>query len=178
MMCSCFSRPATIVFLLAIATLPTHPAMAEPRGLVIGIDKYKSVGELDGAVNDARDIADALRTVGVKDLTVLFDEQVTRKAVLDGWDGMMKRTRPGDTLFFTYAGHGGEEPELVKGSEETGKDQVLLFPLFDPRTENNAERLIDNEIALMLKPLPRQGVTMMMDACHSGTMPAGSIPGT
>jgi len=170
-----FFRASIILVLLVGIFLSVRPVGAEPRALVIGIDKYVTVGELDGAVNDAKGIVDALRTIGVNDITALFDTQVTRKTVQDGWDSLIKRSRPGDILFFTYAGHGGEEPEHVKGSEKSGKDQNILFPRFNPNTDDNAERLIDDEIALMLKRAAdaKLSVMMVMDACHSGTMTRG-----
>ncbi|CAK0770190.1 metacaspase-1 [Gammaproteobacteria bacterium] len=165
-----------IIIFLLIGSFTSAPlVMADSHALIIGIDKYNTIGSLDGAVNDARDIADALRTAGVKDLTTLLDEQVTKKSVMDEWNGMLKRSSSGDTVFFTYAGHGGEEPEHVKGSEKTGKDQNLLFPRFDSRTPYNAERLVDNEIALMVKQAADANISvvMVMDACHSGTMTRG-----
>jgi uncharacterized caspase-like protein len=163
------------IFLWTGVFFPIYSVRAEMHALIVGIDKYNTVGELDGAVNDAQDIASSLRFVGVKDIVTLFDEQVTRKSLLAGWEGIMKRAKSGDTIFFTYAGHGGEEPEHVKGSEKTGKDQTLLFPRYHPRTENNAERMIDDEIMLLLKQATdaKVSIVMVMDACHSGTMTRG-----
>jgi len=45
----------------------------EVRALVIGIDAYRHVRPLKGAVADAWDIASSLRRVGVQDVTDLID---------------------------------------------------------------------------------------------------------
>ena len=66
------------------------------RGLVIGIDDYApGIGKLRGAVNDARDIGQALAGMGVDDLTVLLDGDATRDRILAEWQGLLARAGPG-----------------------------------------------------------------------------------
>ena len=48
------------------------PYGGEVRALVIGIDAYRHVRPLKGAVADARDIENALRRTGVQDVTALI----------------------------------------------------------------------------------------------------------
>ena len=65
--------------------LAAAPAMAERTlALVIGIDAYQSIPPLAGAVNDARDIADALMGMGAE-TTLLLDGAATRQAVMAAW---------------------------------------------------------------------------------------------
>src|SRR6516225_8271186 len=58
------------------------PGAGEVRALVIGIDHYATRRNLRGAVADARDVEQALRKGGVRDLTVLIDAEATRAQVL------------------------------------------------------------------------------------------------
>ena len=70
-------RPAglAIAFAAAVAgaalTMAAAPARAEIAALVIGIDRYTYINPLQGAVNDARDIADALEGAGRQETTSL-----------------------------------------------------------------------------------------------------------
>ncbi|MEI6412685.1 MAG: caspase family protein [Pseudomonadota bacterium] len=147
------------------------------RGLVIGIDKYPKVsnGDLDGAANDAWDLASALRQAGAKEVRLLMDRDATRQAVLEGWRELIKSGQPDDLLVFSFAGHGSQEPERVKGSEADGLDETLLLSGYSPTPPGNVERLIDDEIGELLQEAvkARRRVLFIADACHSGTMTRG-----
>lgn len=159
--------------LAIVAALTAFPgaAVAELRGLVIGINDYAHLEKLDGAVNDARDVDDALRSVGASDVLMLLDGQATRDAILRSWAAMVERSKPGDILVLHYAGHGGQSPERVRGSEATGKDSELLLGGFTPQAPGNYERIVDDEINGMLSSAPTDRVIILVtDACHSGTM--------
>ncbi len=148
-------------------------ASAATHALVIGIDKYVYGGSLRGAVNDARDIARALRASGVESLTVLLNEEATRERIGKSWIDLLVTAERGDTIIFTYAGHGAQEPEHVPGSEADGKDETFLLGGFDPRTRKGlVERIVDNVINVWLKEATRRGlrVIFVADSCHSGTM--------
>jgi hypothetical protein len=161
---------------ILVGFLPGLPAAAklagEPHALVIGIDRYRYGTSLKGAVNDARDIAQSLRAIGVEDLTVLLNEDATKDAIVRAWKEMMARARPGDRLVFTYAGHGSREPEHVAGSEDDGLDEVLLLGGFSDSGPGTRERILDNEFYWWLEEAGRKGleVIFVVDTCHSGTL--------
>lgn len=146
------------------------PARAEVRALVIGIDAYAAIPPLDGAVNDALAIRAALRDRGVRDLTLLLDQAATRPAVLDAWASMVDRSAPGDLLVMSYAGHGSQEPEHQPGSEADGLDETLLLAGFTPGPPGNADRILDDELAVMLARAAGRRVVVIADSCHSGTV--------
>ena len=154
--------------LLALAA--AAPAAAERTfGLVIGIDDYAFIPDLHGAVNDARDIADALEGLGA-DVTLLLDGDATRAAVIDGWTSILDKATPGDRLVVSYAGHGSNEPEHLAGSEADGRDENFLLAGFAPRGAAAGERLRDDEIADLLAKSAALEVIFVADACHSGTV--------
>ncbi|MHA7772588.1 caspase family protein [Roseibium sp. M-1] len=140
------------------------------RALVIGVDAYENVAPLKGAVNDARDIADTLKAAGVSDLTTLYDAAASRQAVLTAWENLVERADQDDVLVLSYAGHGAQEPEWVKGSEEDGLDEVFILSGFDLNAPGNGERLRDDDIAAMLLAAGGRSVLVLADSCHSGTM--------
>ena len=102
-------------------------ATAETLALVVGIDQYRYKPALKGAVNDARAIRAALEAAGVRDIVLLLDDQATREAIRDAWNRQVAKAQPGDTLIFTYAGHGGQEPNWIPGNEADGKDETLVL---------------------------------------------------
>ncbi|QCG93089.1 DUF4384 domain-containing protein (plasmid) [Azospirillum sp. TSA2s] len=152
------------------AGLLSGAARADMFGLVIGIDDYQHINKLHGAVNDARDIADALTAGGAKDVVLLTNAAAERGAIIAAWDRLLANSRPDDVLVLSYAGHGGQEPEHVKGSEEDGLDEVLLLAGFDTKGPGTAQRIIDDEIAEMMQRAAPRRVIFVSDACHSGTM--------
>lgn len=160
---------------LVLAWLPAGPARtADVHALVIGIDRYAAQGgslsDLEGAVNDARDIASALRETGVASLRLLIDEDAHRDAVLDGWAQMKARARPGDTLLVTFAGHGAQEPARLPGSEADGLDEVMVLGGFRETRPHNYQRIFDYEWRQMVAAAEDFNVVLVFDACHSGTM--------
>ncbi len=160
-----------------LAPVPPTAGAQTVRGLVIGIDDYMphppGPGKLAGAVNDARDIHEALTGIGVEDLTVLLDGDATRERIVTEWRGLLERAAPGDTLVLTYAGHGSqEEPERVPGTERDGKDEVLILGGFRSTGYGTRERIIDDELNQWFLDAGRKAlkVVFVADACHSGTL--------
>ena len=162
-----------------LAVLCTLAAAAAPRaeaqtvrGLVIGIDDYAELSDLRGAVNDARDVAQALAGSGVQDLVVLEDAAATRTRIEDAWWRMLGRAEPGDTLVLTYAGHGGQEPERVSGTERDGRDEVLLLGGFRSTGPGTRERIFDDELNQWFLEAGARDlrVVFVADSCHSGTL--------
>jgi formylglycine-generating enzyme required for sulfatase activity len=120
------------------------PAHAEKRvALVIGNDRYANLppGEqLQKAVNDARTIGDALRSIGFE---VIAGENLDRRALNRRLSELNQRIGPGDTAFFFFSGHGvaldgvnyilpadvpniaaGDEASLLKG-EAIGEQAII-----------------------------------------------------
>lgn len=157
----------------AWAQLPAlrPPQGGEVRALVIGIDAYQSVPPLKGAVADGRDLEASLRRNGVRDVTALFDAAADRVTVMRALDQMVQRSRPGDLVVLTIAGHGVQEPEHVKGSQPDGMDNVFLLAGFNARTAaGSQQRIIGTEFNHVIKQFEARGarVLFVADACHGG----------
>lgn len=159
--------------MIAIAPIPAQAGKI--YGLVIGVDEYQFISDLNGAVNDARDIENALTDLGA-DVTTLIDGAASRSAIMNEWRRLAINLQPEDQLIVTYAGHGSNEPEAIKGSEQDGRDETLLLAGFSPYGAAAGERIRDDEIAELLS-LSRPGqVIFVADACHSGTLSRNLAP--
>ncbi|MCP5198147.1 MAG: caspase family protein [Gammaproteobacteria bacterium] len=153
-----------------LALPASAPAPAATLGLVVGIDQYRYKPPLKGAVNDARDIQAALTAVGVKDIVLLLNEQASRQAIEAAWKRQVAKAKPGDTLIFTYAGHGGQEPERVPGSEVDGKDEALLLSGFREIRPGNGQRIVDDDLNRWFRDAAALNIIFVADACYSGTL--------
>ncbi|MBF0159182.1 MAG: caspase family protein [Magnetococcales bacterium] len=163
----------TTVFVMMMA----HPAWCDIHALVVGINEYKHFGKLDGAVNDARDLADALHKLRAKKVITLLDQQASRDAILGAWKTLANEAKAGDILIFSYAGHGSQSKERIPGSEEDGLDEFYVLTHFNPNGPDSRERILDDDIAEMIHNAPHLQTMVISDSCHSGTMTRGTKKG-
>lgn len=166
-------RFAPFVSRLGPSTPPGLVAGAR-KALCIGIDAYPAPNALAGCVNDARDWAAALGTLGF-DVNLLLNQQATRDAMLASIRQMIGAAQPGDVLIVQYAGHGTQVPDL-DGEETEGKDEALV-----PVDFTGGAFVIDDDLRGVLSATPDGvNVTCFMDCCHSGTNTRmfGATPGT
>lgn len=148
----------------------------ELRGLVIGIDEYPRLGEgarLEGAVNDAKDIAEVLSQSGAADVVLLVDGEAMKAQIASAWRDLLSRSEPGDTVVLSYAGHGSQEPEPPgRKGEPDGKNENFILGGYASEAPHNGERIVDDEVFEWLKSADDKGVRVVFiaDSCHSGTM--------
>ncbi len=163
-----------ILLAATLTALPLQQAAAETYALVVGADLYPYESNLDGAVKDAEDVSAALGRAGIANVAKFVNEAATKDAVRAAWTTLVESAVQGDTIIFTYAGHGSQMPELVAGDEEDGLDEFLQLPGFD-RTrpeETEHEIIVDNEINAWFAEAEAKGIRVLFvsDSCHSGGM--------
>lgn len=167
-----------------LALLVAGPASAAKRvALVIGNDDYRNVPRLQKAVNDARTIGDALKTLGFQ---VMVAENQTRVAFSQSLLAFDTTIEPGDTAFFFYAGHGFEiagqnyllpidVPAATEGQEELVRDASIMADRIIDRLQNRGARtailVLD---ACRNNPFERRGVRAL--AGRGGLAPMTTLP--
>jgi uncharacterized caspase-like protein len=168
---------------VAIACLVAMPAAAQAQrtfALVIGIDNYSYVMHLDGARNDAADLTQALKKSGATRVVTLLDRDATKANVTAAWQSLITEAEPGDVIFLTYAGHGAQIPERVKGDEQDHLDEFWVLTGFNPKDVRGTfhETIFDNELSGWLSEAARHElrVVLVADSCHAGGM-ARSVTG-
>jgi caspase domain-containing protein len=174
-------RSLSGVLVLGLCLVTTGPAKAgELYGLTIGIDDYiGTVNDLDGAVNDAKDVANSLNEAGAKEVVRLLNDDASKDRIVAEWERLVAKAQPGDTFIFSYAGHGGQEPAPPSRHDKTTIESFLLGH-FEPSGPGTRERIIDDEVFAWLQEADKKGVKVIFvaDSCHSGGMErSASAPG-
>jgi len=161
--------------LLLSLSLPAVAAAAD-RALVIGIGTYANLPEkmfLEGPKNDVPLIEKLLKEklgYGADAVRVLRDAQATRAAILSSIDEwLVNGTQPGDRVYLYFSGHGLQVKD-VSGDEEDGLDEALSTYDIVAGDGDWSNVILDDEIDAMLARLKDRAVTIVIDACHSGTI--------
>ncbi len=160
-----------------------YPALKE----ITDPEVYESVVKLLGPANDAALLHSVLgRYLGVPEGNMRLlagwpddpEARPTRANILGHLDRLAGQVTEGARVFFLFAGHGAQQPDLDAGDEADGQDEVLLpadAGVWDPEIEAVAGIITDDEIRERLLALRDAGATVLavFDCCHSGTMMRG-----
>ena len=120
---------------LALATNPA--GAAELYGLVVGVDDYVgTANDLDGAVNDANDVAQALHRLGAREVIRLVNGDATKDRVAASWQDLLGKAKGGDNIVFSYEGHGSQEPEPAGRHDEADQREFPAGRLSIARTRH------------------------------------------
>ena len=141
------------------------------KALVVGINDYAPIGtggpDLNGCVNDARDMANTLVICGFPALSVriLTNHNATKANIISNLTNLVTTSKKGDSIVFYYSGHGTRVVNIGADFEVDGLDDAIC-----PHDFASAGVIRDDEFAAILKKLPL-GVNMdvIFDCCHSGT---------
>jgi len=106
--------------------------------------------------------------------TVLVNEQATLKNIQDLFLNKLKNgTRPGDTVFVFWSGHGGRCAD-DNGDEPDGYDEYLVP--YDGRLDDSdairGSMLLDDTFGRWMQELDGRRLVLLLDTCHSGGMAA------
>lgn len=139
------------------------------KALCIGINDYPgTANDLSGCVNDANDWAQELTRNGFA-VEQLLDAAATKAAMVAAIKGLIEGAAKGDSLIFTYSGHGTWTPDR-SGDEPDGRDEALC-----PYDLSTKGALLDDDIhALFTLRRPGVRIVLISDSCHSGSVTRGS----
>ena len=155
----------------------TSPLVAgQTYAIIIGISKYKEVPSLQFAHRDAQAFEALLSSpaggnVPKANIELFLDEEATRNNVADAISITARKAKPGDRVYFFFAGHGDME-------DLTQIENGLLLLHNSPN--GNYFGMKDDVLELLdlkryLSPLAQRGIEMIfiVDACHSGNLKGG-----
>ena len=169
---------SVFVGFIALALAAGLASGGERRALLVGVKDYADplVPKLDGPENDVALLADVLKKhYGFRDadLKILLSRGATRAAILAATEEWLIRgVRAEDMVLFYYSGHGSQTADL-NGDEDDGLDEFLVAHDFEMKAwkEDKLFRggILDDELGQLIERIPADSVTVILDACHSGT---------
>lgn len=164
---------------LALALLAgAQSAGAGNRALLVGISNYPHLpaeSQLRAPSGDALRMRDFLVGAGLfaaDEVSLLLNSEATADRIAAEIAGLAKETAPGDRVLFYFSGHGTRFDDK-DGDEDDGQDEVLVaadvLSAQAPGTRTLPGVIPDDIMALLLAKLADREVTVILDACHSGT---------
>lgn len=147
------------------------------KALLVGINYKGSKSPLRGCVRDVTYVHHLLVSkfgFRNRDFVVLTDEPVpsisgaskglpTRRVILDSLMWLINDSKPGDSLWFSFSGHGSQVRD-TNGDESDGYDETIL-----PMDYKRAGHIVDDELYSIVRRVCRGSrLTVLLDACHSG----------
>ena len=169
--------PATLIPTVVPATLiPTVPAALVPipkvpvkRAVLIGINYTGTDSQLSGCINDTNGLKTILNSkyaFAEKNIKIFTDDtpiKPTRANILAAFTQLLQSGVAGDTLFFSYSGHGSYTEDLNR--DETSGNDEMIVPL-------DFKCIVDDELKALVQTHLKKNVTLfaLFDSCHSGTV--------
>lgn len=133
--------------------------------VVIGVNTYQHVDNLDFAIADAHAVKQALEFSGFdpQRIFMLLDEQASRQNIQDLLSvEIARKTSLNDRLLVFWAGHGHDF------TTPSGRRMGYLMP-YDGDPDYLASRCISmDEINLWSEYIPAKHILYVMDCCYSG----------
>ncbi|MGD8257801.1 MAG: caspase family protein [Desulfobacterales bacterium] len=131
------------------------------HALVIGNNNYQNINKLKTAVNDAKAVANILKTKYKFKVTLLLN--ATREHIFTAFAGMRRELQDTDNFLIYYAGHGIMDKETQRG---------YWLPVNAER-RNKANWIANEDITGELKAIKAKHVLVIADSCFSGTLTRG-----
>ncbi|MFM9988828.1 caspase domain-containing protein [Flavobacterium sp.] len=141
------------------------------KAVLVGINDYAPIGvggpDLNGCVNDARDMANTLVICGFapSNIRILTNQNATRSNIINYLKWLIDGSVSGDSIVFYYSGHGTRVANIGADIEIDGLDEAIC-----PHDYATAGVLRDDDFKSILEKL-KSGVILevIFDCCHSGT---------
>ena len=164
------------LLLLALLILLINAAStcASDRALLVGVENYQDerVPPTPGCVKDALETAEFIKTkygFDAANIKLLINEQATSINIVQQFrEWLIQGTKPGERVFFLYAGHGSQLPDDNGDELVDHLDETLAPYDVNPRTGGNEIR--DDIFAQLIAQLSGRRAVLVFDSCHSGSI--------
>jgi hypothetical protein len=132
------------------------------NALIIGINYNDTPYQLYGCINDANYLNDFLTSKGYTN-TVLTDETSIKpdcSNILNNFISLLNNSKKGDTLFFSYSGHGTYTRDFDR-NELTKNDQLIVPCDFNVILDDELKKIIQKYLK------PNVNLIALFDSCFS-----------
>lgn len=152
------------------------------KALIIGINDYNTINDLQGCHNDVTNIRHVLLTYfgfSAENISLLVDSSATKDRIRMRMKWLFAGLQSGDHAVFHFSGHGSYIRDF-DGDEQGRKlkdDADELICLYDMDWRNKDSFFIDDELREWTQQLPKGAqLTVILDSCHSGGGTRETIP--
>jgi uncharacterized caspase-like protein len=173
---------ASVLVLLAMpvarsqGTANAPAATGNTWALVVGIGNYKNpeIPKLQFTADDARLFYGYLTSpeglaVRPERAVILLDEQATVANIRSALgDFIAKKAQPQDTVVFFFAGHGGNELDLLTGSRPETAKFLVAYDTEPDRYYGTALNMKDDLGYVFEKRIAAQSALFFLDCCYAG----------
>lgn len=175
-----------ILFLFACLLTVVSFGQGQKKALIIAVGDYPKEGKW-GKISSDKDIpliVSALHHHGFTDDNILIirDSMANKAGIVAAFEKVTRDAEAGDIYVVHYSGH-GQQVWDKNGDELDGKDESIVpfdAPMkFIKNQYEGQNHLIDDELEYLLGELrmkltSKGSLTVIFDACHSGTATRGS----
>lgn len=161
------------IWIITLLVLGSICQAQEKRALLVGINDYThgpAEWDLRGCENDVHMTREVLITkfgFPPENVKVLLSGQATAQNIVQGIeDWLIAASKSGDIVYFHFSGHGTQIDDQ-DGDEEDGKDEMLCPA--DIQWGQAHTYITDDQLKVLLDRIPARHITVVLDACHSGT---------
>ena len=141
------------------------PIVPKKRALLVGINYARTQYQLNGCINDVINVSNFLKTRGYT-CSIITDTtpfRATKMNILNSLKQIFLMSKPGDTCFFHYSGHGTNTVD--KNRDENDKMDEQIVPC-------DFNMILDDEMKALIQNFLPANVTLfaLFDSCFSGTV--------
>jgi hypothetical protein len=142
------------------------------KAVVIGINDYAPIGnggpDLNGCINDARDMANTLVICGFApaDIRILTNQNAKKANIVTYLNWLLGDCVAGDSLVFYYSGHGTRVANIGSDLEIDGLDEAIVphdYATAGVFRDDDFKRIFDSKLK------PGVNLEVIFDCCYSGT---------
>lgn len=183
----CKIKWALLGFILPFCAFRMVAADPPKTALLVAVGNYptSTAWKKISSLNDIELLQKALSKQGFadNDIHVISDEAATKQGILDAIQAyLVEKAQPGGVAYFHFSGHGQQVAD-DNGDELDGYDEAIVpinSPMvFSPGIYEGGNLIRDEELGSLLDKVrqklgPNGHLTVVLDACHSGTGTRGS----
>jgi len=161
----------TILLFAYGLALTTEDIYDNSYALIIGIDKYENVSNLDYAVSDANSIASLLRdnfNFPSKNVKVLLNNEATYLNIRESLDEISSLAKENDRVLIFFAGHG------LTNDLPDGGEMGYILPIDGKRDKLFATSIPMEDMKRISSMSQSKHMLFLIDACYGGLAATGA----
>lgn len=170
-----FSHPLSwpLLFVCTAFLFMPEGVEASRKALIVGINRYPNLPEayqLDSCVNDAKSYESLLLDrFGFRrgDVNLLTDGDASGALIKEELASLTADATPESVRVFIYCGHGTQVPDQSGDERVDHKDEALVP---SDAKASLSSFVLDDDLAVALARGQSPQWTVIIDACHSGTV--------